>query len=113
MTKGYKAKYNTLTGDFVTIDENTVQNIPAEIAHIFNKWKAYGRVYQEDYYKNIYVCPVKLAQTTFRYKGVNYKITPKGMKLKDAYFEYLMLRHVEDDLVDIGAEEVFCIAMVD
>ncbi|MBQ9870536.1 MAG: hypothetical protein IJM27_01265 [Eubacterium sp.] len=43
--------------------------------------------------------------------------TPDGEKnIEDAtsdFFEYLMLSGVEDDLVGVGAEAVFCNAMID
>ena len=33
--------------------------------------------------------------------------------ISDAGFEVIMVRYIEKDLVEIGAEEVFCTAMID
>lgn len=113
MGKGYKASYASLTGDFVIISDKNISSIPDEIVQILQEWKNYGQAHQEEYYKNGNYCPVKGASEVFRYNGINYSVTPGFFGLYPDYFEYIMIKFVEDALVEIGAEEVFCTATVD
>ena len=113
MGKGYKASYASLTGDFIIITDENINTIPDEIVRILLEWKSYGQAHQEEYYKNGYYCPVKGASEVFRYNGINYTVMPRFFGLSPDYFEHIMINYVEDALVDIGAEEVFCTATVD
>lgn len=113
MGKGYKASYMSLNGDFVVISDKNINSIPNEIVRIFKEWKIYGQAHQEEYYKNGNYCPVKGASEVFRYNGINYSVMPEFFGLYPDYFEYIMIKFVEDALVEIGAEEVFCTAMID
>ena len=113
MGKGYKASYMALQGDFVTITSENIGEIPKELNLLFTKWKEYAEKNKEDYYKNAFYCPVKGASEVFRYEGVNYRIYPSFFDIDGEYFEYLMLRQIENELVEMGAEEVFCTAVVD
>ena len=113
MGKGYKAGYMVLQGDFVTITSNNINEIPKELDLLFAKWKDYAEKNKEDYYKNTFYCSVKGASEVFRYEGVNYRIYPSFFNIDGEYFEYLMLRQIENELVEMGAEEVFCTAVMD
>ena len=93
--------------------EENMNSIPEEIINILLKWKEYGQRHQQEYYSDPFICPVKFASEIFRYKGIDYVVYPDFMGLMKEYFEYLMIQKVEDELVDIGAEEVFCTAMMD
>ena len=113
MGKGYKAGYMALQGDFVTITSENIGEIPKELNLLFTKCKEYAEKNKGDYYKNAFYCPVKGASEVFRYEGVNYRIYPSFFDIDGEYFEYLMLRQIENELVEMGAEEVFCTAVVD
>ena len=113
MRRGTKAFFASLYGDFTVITRENLDSIPVEIADVLKYWKKYAEDNLEEYQKNGGYCPVKFAGEQFRYDGVNYKVNPGFFGISPEYFEYIMVRHVEDALVDIGAEEVFCTAMVD
>ena len=113
MGKGYKAGFASLQGDFVTITGENVDTIPKELGEIVKSWKEYAEKNKESYYERGGYCPVKGASEIFRYEDVNYKILPSFFGIDGDYFEYLMLRHIEDELVEIGAEGVFCTAVLD
>ena len=91
----------------------TIGEIPKELNLLFTKWKDYAEKNKEDYYKNAFYCPVKGACEVFRYEGVSYRIYPAFFDIDGEYFEYLMLRQIENELVELGAEEVFCTAVMD
>ncbi len=113
MNKGYKSRFANIEGNFITITKDSEKSIPNELLSLLNKWKDYAKIHKEEYYKSGFPCPVKNASEQFRYNGVNYRIYPSYFDITSEYFENLMLSHIEDDLVEIGAEAVFCTAMPD
>lgn len=113
MKKGYKGTYDKLHGEFINIYEGA-EGIPEELMALFLKWKRYGAENDAQFIKeNPHACPLKYVSEKFRYEGRNYIFYPESMDVCDPHFENLMMNCVEDELVALGAEEVFCTAMVD
>jgi len=113
MKKGYKGTYDKLFDDLQEIYEGA-EGIPEELMALYMKWKKYGAEHDKEFIKDHpFACPLKYVSEKFRYEGRNYIFYPESMDVCDPNFENLMINCVEDELVALGAEEVFCTAMVD
>lgn len=112
---GYKVGYFSLSrSEFVEITKENLSHLPEELQILLNKWTNKAAEGMEEYDRHDH-CPVKYASEVFRYEGVCYRIYPSFFNASEDYFEYLMIGYngMEDELVEIGAEEVFCTAMID
>jgi hypothetical protein len=113
MGKGYKATYSLLEAPFIFVNDENINDLPEDLKKVVVNWKYKADRYRRKYKDNKWYCPVKSASEQFRYNDVNYVMTPELFDATSDFFEYLMLSGCEDDLVEIGAEAVFCNAMID
>lgn len=113
MDKGYKATYSSLEAPFIFISDENIAGLPEELRKVVELWRYKADRYRRKYKDYKWYCPVKSASEQFRYNDVNYVMTPELFDATSDFFEYLMLSGCEDDLVEIGAEAVFCNAMID
>jgi len=110
---GYRAGYFSLAGSELTeVTKEGLDSLPRELGGLLRKWMdraAEGKDIDNICYR------VKGASEVFRYKGVCYVVYPRLFDVTQEYFEVLMLGNqgMEEELVRIGAEEVFCTGMMD
>ena len=111
-TKGYKVGYETLCRTAKPIDiHNHPEEYPPELVDYVLRWERKAEESVKEWQPHYYV---KSARIQFRYKGRDYYIYPfiDLGPLTDAFFESLSTG-MENELVEMGAEEVFYAGMMD
>ena len=84
---------------------------PEELKIFVRKWRSLIRMIPIK--DNYFCCPIKWPWEIFIYKGVGYQLSSAELDCNDQFFEYMMRNYIEDALIGIGAEMVFCTAMTD
>lgn len=115
MRMGSRASYFSLKeSELLTITKEGLGGLPEELQSLLNRWSDIAAEGMQAYMAESH-CPVKGAREIFRYKGVGYRLYPGFFGIPQEYFEYLMIKNggMEDELVELGAEEVFCTGMAD
>lgn len=112
---GSKATYFSLSSEeLIEITDENFETLPEELKKLLNRWKRTANYFKSDFENRSCICPVKGASEVFRYKGIPYVIYPSFLDVSQEYFEYLMYaKHMEDELLCLRAEEIFCTAMAD
>lgn len=84
---------------------------PPELVRFVKKWRDLIQMIPTRH--TYFVCPIKWPWEIFVYKGIEYNFSPSDFDCNDQFFEHMMIHYIEDALIALGAEKVFCTAMMD